>query len=64
MGLTELNVGGTGILTAILNDVVVPHCPRVGVKVYVVVAWLFNAGPHVPVIPFSEFVGKAAKFSP
>ena len=64
MGLTELNVGTSGILITILKAVVVAHCPKVGVKVYVVVAWLFKAGLHVPVIPFNEFVGKAAKFSP
>jgi len=28
------------------------HCPAVGVKVYRVVAALFNAGDQVPVIPF------------
>ena len=38
--------------------------PEVGAKVYVVVAWLFSAGLQDPVIPLSEFVGKAAKTSP
>ena len=51
-------------LTLMLKVVVVEHCPEVGVKVYVVVAWLFSAGLQVPVIPLSEFVGKAAKTSP
>ena len=51
-------------LTLMLKVVVVEHCPEVGVKVYVVVAWLFSAGLQVPVIPLSEFVGKADKTSP
>ena len=35
-----------------------------GVNVYVVVAVLFNAGDHVPVIPFNEVVGNADKIPP
>ena len=50
--------------TAIVNVVVDAHCPVVGVKVYVVVAWLFKAGLHVPVIPFKDEVGNAVKFPP
>jgi hypothetical protein len=34
------------------------------VKVYVVVAVLFMAGLHVPVIPFVEVVGKAGIVAP
>jgi hypothetical protein len=37
--------------------VVVAHWPAVGVNVYVVVAELFIAGLHVPVIPLLEVVG-------
>jgi hypothetical protein len=37
---------------------VVAHCPVDGVKVYVVVAVLFIAGLHVPVMPLFEVVGK------
>jgi hypothetical protein len=37
------------------------HCPADGVNVYVVVAVLFIAGDHVPVIPFVEVVGKVNK---
>ncbi len=33
-------------------------------NVYVVVARLFNAGDHVPLIPFVDVVGKAARGSP
>jgi hypothetical protein len=33
------------------------HCPVVGVKVYVVVAVLFTAGDHVPVIALFDDVG-------
>jgi hypothetical protein len=51
-------------LTLMLKVVVVAHCPAVGVNVYVVVAWLFKAGLHVPVIPFKDELGKAVKTSP
>ena len=64
IGLTALKVGIIVGLTLMLKVVVVEHCPGVGVKVYVVVTWLFSAGLQVPVIPLSEFVGKAAKTSP
>ncbi len=37
--------------------VVPAHKPAVGVNVYVVVAVLFIAGDHVPVIPFVEVGG-------
>ena len=50
-------------LTVMLNVANVEHCPEVGVKVYVVVAWLFKAGDHVPLIPFKDEVGSALKFS-
>ena len=42
----------------------VAHCPTVGVKVYSVVAVLFNSGDHVPAILLVEVVGKALKFPP
>ena len=40
------------------------HRPAVGVKVYVVVCVLFNAGDHVPVIPLFDVVGNADKLTP
>ena len=40
------------------------HKPAVGVKVYVVVAVLFIAGLHVPVIPFVDVVGKVEIIAP
>ena len=43
---------------------VVAHCPVDGVKVYGVVAVLFNAGDHVPVKPLLEVVGRGAKVPP
>ncbi len=43
---------------------VVAHWPAVGVKVYVVVAVLFNAGDHVPVMPLVEVVGSTDKLLP
>ena len=47
-----------------VNVVVLAHCPALGVNVYKVVAVLFNAGAHVPVMPFSDVVGKGAKTAP
>ena len=64
IGFTAANVGVTFGLTVIVLVIVVAHCPAVGVKVYVVVVVLFNAGDQVPVIPFVEVVGKAAKVAP
>ncbi len=64
IGDTAVNVGVTFGFTVIDNVVVVAHNPAVGVKVYVVVAVLFIAGDHVPVIPLLEVVGKAAKAAP
>src|SRR5882757_5005245 len=61
---TGVNVGVMLAVTVIDNVVVVAHCPAVGVNVYVVVAVLFNAGAHVPVIPLVEVVGNAASGSP
>src|SRR5260221_8966257 len=61
---TGLNVGVMFGLTVILNVVVAAHWPAVGVKVYVVVAVLLNAGDHAPVIPFSDVVGNAANTAP
>jgi hypothetical protein len=61
---TGLNVGVIFGLTVMVRVTVVAHCPALGVKVYVVVAVLFTAGAQVPVIPFVEVVGKAAKGSP
>ena len=43
---------------------VVAHCPAEGVKVYVVVAVLFSAGLHVPVIPLFDVVGSGDSVAP
>ena len=51
-------------LTVIVKVVVVAHCPAVGVKVYVVVAWLFKAGDQVPVMLFSDVIGRTLKVAP
>jgi len=40
------------------------HWPVVGVNVYVVVALLFIAGLHVPVMPFKDVVGIAGIEAP
>ena len=64
IGATALNVGVTLLLTVIVNEAVVAHCPAVGVNVYVVVAVLFNAGDQLPVIPFNDVVGNADNVPP
>jgi hypothetical protein len=64
IGATALNVGITLLLTVIVNDAIVAHCPTVGVNVYVVVAVLFNAGAQLPVIPFNDVVGNAVNVPP
>ena len=64
IGATAVHVGVTFGLTVIVNVVVVAHCPAVGVKVYVVVAVLSNAGDHEPVMPLVEVVGSAVSVAP
>jgi hypothetical protein len=64
MGAIALKVGVIFGLTVIVKVVVVAHCPGSGVKVYVVVAVLFNAGAHDPVMPLLEVVGKGDKVAP
>ena len=51
-------------LTVIVKVVVEAHVPPDGVKVYVVVAVLFNAGDQVPLIPFVDVVGNGDKGFP
>jgi Flp pilus assembly pilin Flp len=66
IGATAVNVGVILGLTVIVNVVVavVVHCPASGVKVYVVVVVLSNAGDQVPVIPLFDVIGNAAKLAP
>ena len=64
IGATDVNVGVMFGFTTIVSVVVVAHCPAVGVNVYVVVAVLFSAGAHVPVMPLLEVVGRADKVAP
>jgi hypothetical protein len=54
---TCVNVGVTGWLTVTDIVAVVAQVPAVGVNIYVVVAVLFTAGDHVPLIAFNEAVG-------
>ena len=63
---TCVNVGTVLGLTVIVIVFVDAQSPAVGVKVQVVVAKLFNAGDHVPVIAgvLVDDVGKAAKVAP
>ena len=61
---TCVNVGVMFGFTVIVMVAVVAHCPAVGVNEQVVVAVLFNAGVHVPVIPLFEVVGNADKVAP
>ena len=55
----ELTVTVIVVLVAHVGDAV-----DVGVKVYVVVAVLFNAGDHVPAILLVDVVGNALKVAP
>jgi hypothetical protein len=64
IGAIAVKVGITFGLTVMVKVVVVAQSPTVGVKVYVVVAVLSNAGNQVPVMPLFEVVGKAAKVAP
>ena len=59
-----VKVGVTFGLTVIVSVVVVAHWPAVGVKVYVVVVVLFNAGAQVPVMPLFDVVGNAPNAAP
>jgi len=52
-----VNAGATFGVTVIVKVAVVAHWPAAGVNVYVVVAVLFKAGAHVPVIPLVDVVG-------
>ena len=51
-------------LTVIVMVAVEAHCPAVGVKVYAVVAVLFKAGAHVPVMLLFDVVGRALNVAP
>jgi Flp pilus assembly pilin Flp len=64
IGATAVNVGVILGLTVIVTVAVVAHCPASGVKVYVVVVVLSNAGDQVPVMPLVEVVGNADKLAP
>ncbi|MNS50250.1 hypothetical protein D3C72_828920 [compost metagenome] len=59
-----VNAGTVGGFTTMVMVVVVAHMPTAGVKVYVVVAVLFMAGVHVPLIPLLEIVGNAFSAAP
>ena len=64
IGATCVKVGVTFGFTTMVMFAVVAHCPALGVKVYVVVVVLVNAGLHVPVMLFVDVVGNAAKVAP
>ena len=61
---TCVNVGVVFGFTVIVIVDVFAQSPALGVKVYVVVAVLFNAGDHVPVTAFVDVVGNAAIVAP
>jgi hypothetical protein len=64
IGATALNVGVTLEFTVIVNVVELAHCPAFGVKVYVVVVVLSNAGDQFPETPLVEVVGNGDKTLP
>lgn len=59
-----MNVGVTIGLIVMVSVYGVTHGVLVDVKVYSVVTVLFNAGDHVPEMPFTEVVGNAGIVSP
>jgi hypothetical protein len=64
IGPTAVNAGVILELTTIVIVAVVAHCPAVGVKVYVVVVVLSNAGDQLPVTPLFEVVGSGDRVAP
>jgi hypothetical protein len=64
MAATAVKVGVTFEFTVMVIVAVVAHCPPSGVKVYSVVAAVFNAGDQDPEILLLEVVGKADKLPP
>ncbi len=61
---TCVNVGVVFGVTEIIIVWLVAHWFSAGVKVYVVVAAIFNDGDHVPVILLFDVVGKGDKAVP
>jgi hypothetical protein len=59
-----VNVGVVLAFTVMVIFVTVAHWPAAGVKVYVVVVVLSNAGDHVPLMPLFEIAGNGAKADP
>lgn len=58
-------VGMVPLVTVMDRVVTLAHCPALGVKVYVADAELFTiAGLQVPVIPFSDVVGRTGAVLP
>ena len=64
MGATARNTGTIFGLTVIVIVAGTAHSPAAGVNVYKVVAVLFNAGDHVPVMPLFEVVGNGLSVAP
>jgi hypothetical protein len=65
IGATDVNVGIIlPLLTPIVIVAIEAHSVTAGVKVYVVVVVLSNAGVHVPVIPLVLVVGNALNVPP
>ena len=52
------------LVTVTVKVVVVAHCPAFGVKVYSVVAVLFNGGDQVPLMLLLDCIGKDESVSP
>ena len=63
-GWIRLKVGVTCDVMVIVNVAELAHCPLFGVKVYVVVVVLFNAGDHDPLIPLLDWAGSGATVAP
>lgn len=64
IGAAAVKVGSVFGFTVIVKAAVDAHCPVVGVKVYVVVAVLFIAGDHVPLMPLLDVSGRGDNVAP
>ena len=64
IGLIGSKIGVVIGITVMVSFTGVPHCPKLGVKLYSVVSVLFKAGDHVPEIPFTDVVERGSSMAP
>jgi hypothetical protein len=64
IGLIGSKIGVVFGITVMVSFTGVPHCPKLGVKLYSVVEVLFKAGDHAPEIPFVDVVERGSSIAP